>query len=93
MYGLYQIVYFTIIDIINTLKSPFFIAVLCIIYFQYLKIGKIEKENLGYKRSALLKLFISTILLTIYKSFPLTTLLTNDSDDNLYLLGSFPNFL
>ncbi|MBU5313922.1 PDZ domain-containing protein [Tissierella carlieri] len=61
MYGLYQIVYFTIIDIINTLKSPFFIAVLCIIYFQYLKIGKIEKENLGYKRSALLKLFISTI--------------------------------
>lgn len=61
MYGLYQIVYFTIIDIINTLKSPFFITVLCIIYFQYAKIGKIEKENIGYKRSALLKLIISTI--------------------------------
>lgn len=61
MYGLYQIVYFTIIDIINTFKSPFFIAVLCIIYFQYVKIGKIEKENMGYKRSALLKLAISTI--------------------------------
>ncbi|WP_353093447.1 PDZ domain-containing protein [Tissierella praeacuta] len=61
MYGLYQIVYFTIIDIINTLKSPFFIAVLCIIYFQYIKIGKIEKEILGYRRSALLKLSISTM--------------------------------
>ncbi|MGJ0845103.1 hypothetical protein SAMN02745784_01373 [Tissierella praeacuta DSM 18095] len=61
MYGLYQIVYFTIIDIINTLRSPFFIAVLCIIYFQYIKIGKIEKEILGYKKSALLKLIISTI--------------------------------
>lgn len=61
MYGLYQIVYFTIIDIINTLKSPFFILVLGIIYFQYVKIGKIEKENIGYKRSALLKLIISTM--------------------------------
>lgn len=61
MYGLYQIIYFTIIDILNTLKSPFFIAVLFIIYFQYLKIGKLEKEVLGYKRSPLLKLIISTL--------------------------------
>lgn len=61
MYGLYQIIIFTIIDILNTLKSPFFILVLGIIYFQYVKIGKIEKENIGCKRSALLKLIISTI--------------------------------
>ena len=26
MYGLYQIVYFTIIDILNTLKSPFLLS-------------------------------------------------------------------
>ncbi len=61
MYGLYQIIYFTIIDILNTLKSPFFIAVLGIIYFQYYKIGKLEKEVLGYKRSPLLKLIVSTL--------------------------------
>ncbi|MBU5427386.1 PDZ domain-containing protein [Tissierella pigra] len=61
MYGLYQIVYFTIIDILNTFKSPFFIIVLGIIYIQYIKIGKIEKENIGYKRSAMLKLITSTV--------------------------------
>lgn len=60
MYGLYQILYFTIIDILNTLKSPFFILVLCIIYIQYYKIGKMEKNNIGFKRSALLKLILST---------------------------------
>lgn len=60
MYGLYQIVLFTIIDILNTLKSPFFIAVLCIIYFQYYKIGRIEKEIIGYRRNAALKLIRST---------------------------------
>lgn len=62
MYGLYQIVLFTIIDIFNTLKSPFFIIVLGIIYFQYYKIGQIEKETIGYSRSAILKLIRSTIL-------------------------------
>lgn len=61
MYGLYQIVYFTIIDILNTLKSPFFIIVLGIIYFQYYKIGKMEKEVFGYKKSAIVKLVVSTI--------------------------------
>lgn len=35
MYGLYQIVYFTIIDILGILRSPFFILVIIIIYFQY----------------------------------------------------------
>lgn len=61
MYGLYQIVCFTIIDILNTLKSPFYIMVLGIIYFQYYKIGKMEKEVLGYRKSAIGKLIISTI--------------------------------
>ena len=61
MYGLYQIVVFTIIDIFNTLKSPFFIAVLFIIYLQYYKIGGIEKKIIGYRRSALLKLIRSSI--------------------------------
>lgn len=61
MYGLYQIVLFTIIDILNTIRSPFFIAILLIIYFQYYKISKIEKENIGYKRSAILKLIVSTL--------------------------------
>ena len=62
MYGLYQIVMFTIIDIFNTIKSPFFIAVLSIIYFQYYKIGRMEKEILGYKGSTILKLIRSTVL-------------------------------
>lgn len=61
MYGLYQIVLFTIIDIYNTLKSPFYIIILFIIYFQYYKIGKIEKEILGYRKNALFKLIRSTI--------------------------------
>lgn len=60
MYGLYQILYYTIIDIYNTMKSPFFIAVIAIIYFQYYKIGKLEKEVLEKNRSALLKTLIST---------------------------------
>lgn len=61
MYGLYQILYFTIIDIYNTLKSPFFIAIIAIIYFQYYKIGKLEKEVLEKSRSALLKTIISAV--------------------------------
>ena len=35
MYGLYQIVYFTIMDIFRTFKSPFFILVVLLIYCQY----------------------------------------------------------
>ena len=37
MYGLYQIVYFTIIDILRILRSPFFILIIIMIYFQYRK--------------------------------------------------------
>lgn len=35
MSGLYQIMYFTLIDIKNTLLSPFFIIIFIIIYYQY----------------------------------------------------------
>ena len=35
MSGLYQIMYFTLIDIKNTLLSPFFIIIFAIIYYQY----------------------------------------------------------
>lgn len=59
MYGLYQILYFTIIDIFNTLKSPFFILILFIILIQYYNIGKIEEENFGYRKSALVRLITS----------------------------------
>lgn len=61
MYGLYQIVLFTIIDILNTIKSPFFIAVLLIIYFQYYKISNIEKNNIGYKGSPMINLIVSAL--------------------------------
>lgn len=40
MYGLCLIVYFTIIDIIKSFKSPFFILVISIIYYQYKKLVK-----------------------------------------------------
>lgn len=61
MYGLYQIVVFTIIDILNTLKSPFFIGIIFIIYFQYYKIGRMEREIRGYRRNTFLKLIRSVI--------------------------------
>jgi hypothetical protein len=35
MYGLYHIVYFTIMDILRMFKSPFFILIILILYFQY----------------------------------------------------------
>lgn len=41
MYGLYQIVLFTILDIVKGLVSPFFILIALIIYFQYYK--RVEK--------------------------------------------------
>lgn len=61
MYGLYQIVLFTIKDILYTLKSPFFLLILGIIYFQYRKIGEMEKEILGSRKNSLIKVFTSTI--------------------------------
>ena len=35
MYGLYQIVYFTIMDILRTFRSPFFILLIFILYYHY----------------------------------------------------------
>ncbi len=43
MDGLYQIMYFTVIDIKNTLISPFFIAIFFIIFYQYYSL-----ENTGH---------------------------------------------
>lgn len=40
MYGLYQIMYFTLIDIIKAVCSPFFIAINLIIFYQYYQIAK-----------------------------------------------------
>lgn len=54
MGGIYQIMYFTLIDIKNTLYSPFFIAILLIIYYQYYK-THIKKKRLEYSTSILFK--------------------------------------
>lgn len=43
MYGLYQIMYFTLIDILNTMLSPFFIVLFLFIYYQYYKL---EEEGI-----------------------------------------------
>lgn len=61
MYGLYQIMYFTLIDIINTVLSPFFIAIFFIILYQYYKIGKSEYSLSINKSSFLLNTLNSTI--------------------------------
>lgn len=53
MNGLYLIMYFTLIDIINTLVSPFFIAIFLIIIYQYYKIGKSDYGLSVDKRSAI----------------------------------------
>lgn len=54
MYGLYQIMYFTLIDIKNTLLSPFFIVVFLIIYYQYHQIIRGDKNLSNIKKSTLL---------------------------------------
>lgn len=60
MYLLLKIVYFSIYNILVTLKSPLFWVVVLMILFQYRKIGKMEKEILGgYKKSPFLNTFIS----------------------------------
>lgn len=48
MYGLYQIMYFTLIDIKNALCSPFFIAINIIIFYQYYEIAKASKLSKTY---------------------------------------------
>lgn len=60
MYGLYQIVVFTIIDILNTMKSPFFIIILFILYLQYYQAEKVESRDFEHGKKIAVKLIIST---------------------------------
>ena len=48
MYGLYQIMYFTLIDIMKALCSPFFIALNTIVFAQYYQIGKSINKSKTY---------------------------------------------
>ncbi len=57
MYGLYQIMYFTLIDILNTILSPFFIVLFLFIYYQYYKL---EEEGIDPSPS-LYKPFLKAI--------------------------------
>ncbi len=62
MYVFFQIVYNSIYSILNTLKSPFFWIVIGIIFFQYRKIGEMEKKILGgSKKSPFYNVLISTV--------------------------------
>ena len=61
MYGLYQIMYFTLIDIINTLLSPFFILIFVIIVYQYYQLGKTDHGLSTHKTSAIFKTLNSTL--------------------------------
>ena len=62
MYDFFQIVYYSIYNVIYTLTSPFFWIVIGIIFFQYRKIGEMEKTILGrYKRSPKNNVVLSTI--------------------------------
>lgn len=62
MYVFFQIVYNSIYNIFYTFKSPFFWIVIGIIFFQYKKIGEMEKRILGkYKRTPLYNVLASTV--------------------------------
>lgn len=62
MYSLLQIVYYSICNIIDILKSPLFWIVLGIIYLQYRKVGEMEKGILGvHKKSPTLNVILSTM--------------------------------
>lgn len=47
MYVFLRIAYFSLYNILHTLKSPLFFIVLFIIFIQYRKIGKLEKDIIG----------------------------------------------
>lgn len=60
---LLQIIYFSIYNILSTLKSPLFWVVVVIVFLQYRKIGEMEKGILGkYKKSP----FFNTLISTFY---------------------------
>jgi len=50
-------------SLLNTIKSPLFLVVLVIIFFQYRKIGKLEKEVLGVNTSSIL---FNTLISTFF---------------------------
>jgi hypothetical protein len=60
---LLETVYFSTIRILTTLLSPHFWIVVCIVLFQYIKAGKVEKDILGdYKRTP----FLNTLSSVVY---------------------------
>ncbi len=61
MNGLYLIMYFTLIDIVNTLVSPFFIAIFLIIIYQYYNLNKSDYGLSINKKSALSKAINSSL--------------------------------
>ena len=62
MYAFFEIVYNSIYNIFCTLKSPFFWIVVGIIFFQYVKIGEMEKGILGENKvSSFYNVLISTM--------------------------------
>ena len=59
----FQVLYHSICNILYTLKSPLFWVVVVIIFFQYRKIGELEKGVLGgYKTPPIYNVLISTII-------------------------------
>lgn len=62
MYVFLQIVYHSIYNILQTIKSPFFWVIVVIIFFQYRKIGELEKDILGKnKKSPIYNVLVSTV--------------------------------
>ncbi len=76
MYGLYQIVYFTLIDILNTILSPFFIVLFFFIFYQYINEAKIP-PIFGNKVFSWYKPLLKAVDSSIYGLFGgfLTTIL------------------
>lgn len=62
MHPFFKIVYYSISNILYTLKSPLFLLVLAIVFFQYRKMGKLERRILGVNSQ-------STIYNTIVSMF------------------------
>ncbi|NLY77590.1 MAG: PDZ domain-containing protein [Tissierellia bacterium] len=59
---LLETIYFSTVNILSTLLSPLFWIVACIVLFQYIKTGKMEKGILGqYKRSPFLNTISSIV--------------------------------
>ena len=73
MYGLYQIMYFTLIDIFNTLLSPFFILIFFIIFYQYYKLGKSE-YSLSINKFSALNMTVNSTIYGIFGGFISTIL-------------------